>query len=119
MTDPLTSTAAAGLAAAISGITLALFGVDYYSLVGGCLGASFAVSLASTTMGWFKALSSVLFTALIGAILGSALVSLFGNTQRTVLVALCIVGAAGAQRLVAAAIGMLESKIKGFGEKPL
>jgi VanZ family protein len=109
MTEPTT---AATLAAAASGITLALLGVDYYSLLGGLLGAMLAVSQTDATTTRWKSIGSVVLTCLIGSILGSAAVALLGgHTSRAVLVAVSLVCAAGAQRLVARLLALLETKI--------
>ena len=109
MTEPTT---AATLAAAASGITLALLGVDYYSLLGGLLGAMLAMSKTDTTTTRLKAIWAVVLTCLVGAILGSASVALAGgHTSRAVLVAICLVCAAGAQRFISRLVDLFESKI--------
>lgn len=109
MTEPTTATA---LAAAASGITLALLGVDYYSLLGGLLGAMLAMSKTDATTSRLKSIGAVALTCLVGAILGSAAVALLGgHTSRAVLVAVSLVCAAGAQRLVARLLDLFEAKI--------
>lgn len=109
MTEPTT---AATLAAAASGITLALLGVDYYSLLGGLLGAMLAMSQTDASVSRWKSIGSVVLTCLVGAILGSAAIALLGgHASRAVLVAVSLVCAAGAQRLVARLLALFESKI--------
>ena len=70
MIEP-TSQAAAAIAASISGITLALLGVDHYALVYGLVGSLFALFQAER-MGRGKAVLFVLLSTLAGAAMGSS-----------------------------------------------
>lgn len=102
------------LAATLSTISLALFGVDYYSMLGGFLGALLALPQAES-MGRFKALLFVALSTLVGAVIGNVLVVLAGSTARPLLILGCIVGGAGAQLLVATVIKALTTRIEKLG----
>lgn len=117
MTEPMTTTAAAAFTGAISGVTMALLGVDYHSLIGGGLGAFYTISRGGEQMGAIKAIISMLLTMVIGAILGSALVSLIGNEKRIILIAICIVCGAGVQKIVAGGIEVVVTQFSKLGGK--
>lgn len=102
------------MAAAMSGITLALLGVDYYSLLGGMVGALLAVS-HSERMDRGKAIAYVLLSTFVGAVLGSSAVEAAEAKSRTMLVFSCIIGGAGAQAFVSAMIRMVTAKIDQMG----
>ena len=72
MPEP-TTTAAASVAAAASGLTLALLGVDYHSLLYGLIGALIAVGQAQHTSRW-RAVLSVVLSTVTGAVLGTVVV---------------------------------------------
>jgi hypothetical protein len=99
MAEPTTTTAA-GLAAALSATTLALLGVDYYSLLYGMVGAMSA-AMAAQALPWVRMLILVALSTLVGAILGNAAVALLGSTNGFLLKAGCIVAGFGAQPLLA------------------
>lgn len=115
MPEP-TTTSATSMAAAVSGITLALLGVDYYSLLYGMIGALLAVS-HSERMARGKAIAFVGLSTVIGAVLGSAAVEMAGATSRTMLIFGCVIGGAGAQGFVAALIRLGTAKIDQWGTK--
>jgi hypothetical protein len=75
--EPTTQTATA-LAASLSGITLALLGVDYYSLLYAFVGALFALYEAER-MGRGKAVLFAVLSTLAGAVMGSLLPQLVGS----------------------------------------
>lgn len=118
MTEPTTATAAAGIAAwatSFSAITLALFGVDYYALLWGFVGALFARGHAESMTKVRAALYIGLSTA-VGAALGAGLhAAIADHTSRPILIVLCVACGAGAQRLLDAVVAALESKIKSVG----
>jgi hypothetical protein len=98
MLDPSTQTATAWAAAA-SGVTLALLGVDYHSLLYALLGAMMA-RYQGETMLWGRAVWFVVLSTLAGAVIGSAAVALAESTSKPLLFLACIVGGAGAMLIV-------------------
>jgi hypothetical protein len=103
MTEPTTATAAgvAAWATSASAITLAVFGVDYYALLWGFVGALFARGHAES----MTKIRAALYIALSTAV----------HTSRPILIVLCVACGAGAQRLLDAVVAALESKIKSVG----
>lgn len=115
MAEP-TTTAAASLAAAMSGITIALLGVDYYSLLYGMVGAFLALGSAES-MGRGRAILYVILSTLVGSAIGNASLIVFpvGSQTRAVLILGCLVGGAGAQLLVAALLKAALKRIDKLG----
>lgn len=110
---PEPTTIAAGTAvAAISGVTLALFGVDYYSLLYGMVGALLALGSSPAT-GRVRAVVFVFLSTLIGAAVGNVAVELLASHSRALLILGSVVGGAGAQKLVAAALNAVLGRISG------
>jgi uncharacterized membrane protein YeaQ/YmgE (transglycosylase-associated protein family) len=76
VTEPITTTASLTASAAtlgVSGITLALLGVDYFSILGGFVGTALTVTWAKhtqtrTRLAWESALSTY-----IGALIGTSM----------------------------------------------
>lgn len=100
--EPTTVTAGA-LAAAASAVTLALFGVDYYSLLYGFVGAALALSQAEA-MGRSRAILYVSLSTLVGAVIGNVFVDWIDHKSRFYLIGSCLVGGIVAQALVAVLI---------------
>ena len=117
MPEP-TTTAAASVAAAASGITMALLGVDYYSLLYGLIGALIAVGQSGHTSRW-KAVASVILSTITGSVLGTVAVEALGLTGKPSLLLGCIVGGAGAQALVLGLVSAANSHIERIGGKKL
>lgn len=109
MPEP-TATVAASMAAAASGVTLALLGVDYHSLLYGLIGALIAVGQTEHTSRW-RAVVSVILSTIAGAVIGSVFVEIAGIKGKSSLLLGCIVGGAGAQALVLAMVRIASSKI--------
>lgn len=112
MPEPTTFWAA--VAATLSTISLALFGVDYYSMLYGFVGALFALAQPES-VGRLKAIVFVALSTLVGAAIGNAAVILAGTNSRGLLILGCLIGGAGAQLLVASAIKALSARIEKFG----
>lgn len=113
MIEPTTVTAA-GVAAALSAITLALLGVDYYALLWGLVGAMLAMGQAAPmTRG--RAIVYVVLSALAGAALGHALANFIGSVSRSVLIVGSLVGGAGAQIIIAALIRAVVTRVEKTG----
>lgn len=99
MAEPATASAAAAYATIASGITLALFGVDYHSLLYGMVGALLAVAHAQQ-VGRMRAILLVALSTLIGAVAGTAVVDALSLQGKAALLLGCVVGGAGAQTIV-------------------
>lgn len=137
MAEP-TSTTVAALAASLSGVTLALLGVDYYSLLYGMVGALFAVvhanniaptpppatpdvlsNVARVTkiiVGSGRVVIYVAFSTLAGAVIGNAAVALIGGSNRSLIILGCLIGGAGAQAVVSATLNAALARIKRLGD---
>lgn len=89
-----------GLAAALTALSLALFGVDHYSLLYAMVGAFFALS-HSGSMGRWRSISYVILSTLAGAVIGNAVNDYTGNTHRIMLVLFCLGGGLTAHILAA------------------
>ena len=113
MPEP-TTTAAASVAAAASGLTLALLGVDYHSLLYGLIGALIAVGQAQHTSRW-RAVLSVVLSTVTGAVLGTVVVESLGVAGKASLLLGCIVGGAGAQALVLGLVRVAGARIDRMG----
>ncbi len=113
MIEPTSSTVATW-AATLSGITLALFGVDYYSLLYGLVGAMMAMHLAQA-MGRARAVVYVVLSTLAGAALGHGALALFDSTSKPLLIVGCIVGGAGAHLIVLGLLKVALARIDSFG----
>ncbi len=88
------------LAASLSGITLALLGVDHLSIIYGLVGALFALYEAER-MERGRALVFVVLSTLAGAAMGNGALSLLGTASKGVLLVSCIVCGYGTQALLA------------------
>lgn len=93
------------LIAAVSAISMALFGVDYYSLLWGLVGALLAVML-SEPMTRARAVVYTFLATLTGAVIGNVIAVRFGPMPKVVLSALCILGGLAA---LAIAAGLLKA----------
>lgn len=96
----LTETSA-GLAAfvgALSAMLLALFGVDYYSLLGGLVGAMVALG-GVARMSRLGSVAFVLLSTFIGAVIGSVAAGYLAQPSRVLVIMLCIAGGIVAQAL--------------------
>lgn len=113
MAEPMTP---AAFAAAASGITLAVFGVDYYSLLYGMVGAFIALGQAGQ-MGRSRAVVYVVLATLVGSAIGNAAVAFFGVSNRAFLILGCVVGGAGSQLLLSALVRAALARIDGIGGK--
>lgn len=102
MPEP-TSTTAAAIAATASAVTLALFGVDYYSLLYALVGAFLALGHAEQ-MGRLRAVVYVCLATLVGAVLGNAVNEYLGLKSRILLIGLCLIGGIMAQALAGAVV---------------
>lgn len=98
MPEP-TATIAGALAAGASTVTMALLGVDHYSLVWGLVGALVALYQADT-MGRVKSVVFVALSTLIGAAAGTGVQAWFETTSRPLLIVASMTGGFGAQAII-------------------
>jgi hypothetical protein len=103
MTEPITTTSVAGLAAAFGGITMSLLGVPYLAVVWGFVGA-LVTMMQMATMPKPRAFVFGLLSTLAGAALGTFGVEVLGAQGRAALVLGSLVGGAGAFALIAALV---------------
>ena len=119
MPEP-TSTAvgAASIAATASALSLALFGVDYYSLLYGLVGALLALGHAEQ-MGRARAIVYVLLSMLAGAVIGNVAVEYLQLRTRYFVIGFCLVGGLLAQVAAGVALrvapSLIEAGLKRFG----
>ena len=115
MSEPAVSTLAV-VTASLSTASLALLGVDYYSLLYGFMGAMFAIN-QQNNMGKWQTIWHIVLSTFVGAALGSGILALLGNTNRAVLILSSVVGGYGAQTILAKAIGAIGTKLDVLGKK--
>lgn len=108
--EPTSTATASALAASISGLTLALLGVDYYALMWALVGALVAVTQAAS-MGRQRAFLFVVLSTMAGAALGGGVHDLMGGSGRPVLVLASLVGGFGAQALLGRAVAAVMRRI--------
>jgi crotonobetainyl-CoA:carnitine CoA-transferase CaiB-like acyl-CoA transferase len=128
MPEP-TSASLAAFAAGLSAVTLALFGVDYYSLLYALIGALLALA-RSEQMGRGRAVVYVLLATFAGAVLGNLAAAQLASPSRFVAIGACLVGGIVAQAFATVifntAPGLSDLAAKGienilrrlFGAKP-
>lgn len=114
MAEPTSAVAAAGFAASVSSVTLALLGVEYYALVWGLVGASMAMGRASG-MTWGRAVVYATLSTLVGAATGHGALAILDSRNQTVLILFSLIGGAGAQELVARAVAAVARRIDKAG----
>lgn len=110
MTEP---TLAATIAAAFSTTTLALFGVDYYALLWGFIGALIALSQADA-MPRNKAATFVTLSTFAGAAIGGVMVWLLPASPPSVQIFTSMVGGFGSQLIVKAAMDGIARALGGL-----
>lgn len=121
MPDPAIT--AGSIAAAVSTVTLAVLGVDYYSLLYGLVGALLALSQAGA-MGRGRAIVYVSLSTLVGAVIGNFVVAYLDSKSRHILIFGCLIGGILAQVIVAAVLkagpvlaDAVAARLKAFIEK--
>ena len=113
MTDPVT-TAAGTLASAASTVTLALLGVDYYSLIWGMVGALWALYQAEK-MGRVRSVTFITLSTLVGAAIGNVALWAMASTSRPLLIVCSLVAGFGAQVIVQALLRAGLRRIESLG----
>lgn len=107
--------AAHALALALSTVSLALLGVDYYSLVWGMIGAYVALFQGQRTMGRVQSVIFVALSTLVGAAVGTGVLSFFSSESRALLNLCSLVAGFGAQKVVTALLNAGLSRIAKIG----
>jgi hypothetical protein len=97
LAEPLS--VAGALAAAASTITLALLGVDYYSLIWGMVGALLALYQAER-MGRVRSVIYITLSTLVGAACGTGAMAAISSGSRPLLIVFSLVAGFGAQVIV-------------------
>lgn len=105
----------AKLSAALSVGTLALLGVDHYSLIWGFVGALAALYQHKDRMGAFRAITFVMLSTLSGAAMATWGISYLDTETRPVLIGLSLVAGFGAQILLTALIRNAIHRINQLG----
>lgn len=116
MIEPTTQTATA-LAASLSGITLALLGVDHLSIMYGFVGALFA-AFEVERLGRGKAVVLVVLSTVGGAAMGNGLVALAGNGNRFIIFLGCIACGFSTQAILSAIVRRVVRSIDGRPPAP-
>ncbi len=112
MTEP--TTVAAGAIATASTVTLAILGVDYYSLIWAMVGTLLALYQAER-MGRVRSVIYVTLSTLVGAAVGTGTMSFFTSESRGMLIVVSCVSGFGAQVIVTALLKAGVHRIKKLG----
>jgi uncharacterized membrane protein YeaQ/YmgE (transglycosylase-associated protein family) len=72
MTEPVSTFTASAATIGLSGVTLALFGVDYFSLLGGFVGTALTVTWAKATQTRSRLAWESVLSTYIGALIGTS-----------------------------------------------
>ena len=99
----------------ISSVTLAFLGVDYYSLVGGFVGAAAAVMFSAVTQGRMRTIVFLGVSAIVAAILGVGAGDFFGRSTRPTLTMFCLIIGFGAQAIMTAAVAAIVGRLHRVG----
>lgn len=110
----MTEQALLKIIAGISTYTMALFGIDYYSLVYALLGAMLLLSSHKKTTK-LRAVGFVLLSAVTGAAMGTALIEYVGTTSKSALFVAAMVCGGGALWLLKTMLDALTNRIKQAG----
>lgn len=110
MIEPTTQTATA-LAATFTGVTMALFGVDHFSIIYGFVGAMFA-AFEVERVGRAKAVLLVVLSTVGGAAMGNGVVEMFGSNGKALFLG-CIACGFGTQAILSAIVSRMVRSIKG------
>jgi hypothetical protein len=116
MIEPTTQTATA-VAATLSGITMAMLGVDHLSVIYGFVGAMFAV-FEVERLGRAKAVLLVVLSTVGGAAMGNGLVELIGPDRKAVIFLGCIACGFGVQAILSAIVSRMVRSIEGKPPAP-
>jgi uncharacterized membrane protein YeaQ/YmgE (transglycosylase-associated protein family) len=101
MTEPVATPLAGTLAASVSTVTLALIGVDHYSLIWALVGALLSLYQAEQ-MPRMRAMIFVILSTLIGAAFGTEVLAWIKSDSRPLLIVSSLVAGFGAQAIVTA-----------------
>jgi len=109
-----TTTIAGAIAAGASTITMALLGVDYYSLIWGMVGALLALYQAEK-MGRIRSVIFISLSTLVGAACGTGALSTLQSESRPLLIVFSLVAGFGAQVVVTALLRAGINRIDKLG----
>lgn len=103
---------AAGAITTASALTLAVLGVDYYSLIWSLVGTFGALYWREQRVGSIRSVLYVALSTLVGAAIGTALMAGAGSTSRPILILLSLVCGFGAQAILTALLEAGLERIK-------
>jgi len=109
-----TASIAAAIVTGLSGFTLAMLGVDYYSLLWALVGAFLAL-FQGAPMGRVRAMLFMVLSTLIGAALGTGGIDAFGSDSTKLLIVFSLVSGYGAQLLMSTLLGASVKRIDKLG----
>lgn len=113
MTDPGTLSAAS-TAAWLSAFSLALLGVDYYSIVWG-MGGALVMLAWGPSIGRWRAILTVWASTLTAAALAHVLADMAGGDRKFLIASAFLLGI-GAQPLTKAAVEAVTARMRRWGE---
>lgn len=113
MPEP-TTTLAGAIAAGASTITMALLGVDYYSLIWGMVGALLALYQAEK-MGRIRSVIFISLSTLVGAACGTGALDAIKSESKPLLIVFSLVAGFGAQVIVTALLRAGINRIDKLG----
>lgn len=116
MTEPTTTTALSMFMAGVSGATMAVLGVNHFSLLWAAVGA-LTVLMYSEPVNKGKAALATLLSTLLGAAIGTALADHLGGST-SVLIVSSIVGASAPQPLINAGLNVILAHLNRLAGKP-
>jgi hypothetical protein len=112
MTEPLQTAVLAVLPGAVSATTLAYLGVDYFALLGASAGIGFMAVRSSRVLPTPRLMLQGLLQAYLGALFGTMVHWALGATPvHAVLIALSVIGGAGAKKILDSAIDLVLRRI--------
>lgn len=112
MVEPTSTTAAASIAATLSGLTMSLLGVPLLGLVWGFVGALMTMTQMER-MPWLRAALFGVLSTLAGAAIGGGVVTATSATGNAALILGSLAGGAGAFGIVGALAKRLASTAGG------
>ena len=112
-TEP--TTGAHAIALTVSTASIALLGVDHYSLIWGMVGALTALFVKEDSMGRVRSVIYIALSMLVGAAVGTGVLSFFNSESRGMLIVASLIAGFGAQKIVTALLSAGIARIEKIG----